>query len=252
MKDLGKRFLGILGIIFCFVMILSLIAPGDAFCRGNGGSVGGGGSKSYSPPPTRAYTPAAPKASMGKPGAWGSKTVAPAEKPKWGESQKPTPTAAAPKTALAGKRDSAVPAKAPSKVDKAFAEKAKMKGTSFKNRNDAVKDFRAKNEAKFVNKFDREPAIRPSYIPQTTTVGGSSYTVIYNPGFGGYGYYGPGGSWIAYNMWADAIMMNAMMHNHGYYYGQPVIVTYSVWHWLGGFLLVCIVVGLVILGARLL
>lgn len=54
--------------------------------------------------------------------------------------------------------------------------------------------------------------------------------MIYNSGFGGYGYYNALGAWIAYDVMTDAIMMSSLMHRHNYYY-PPV---YSTTHVEGG------------------
>jgi hypothetical protein len=45
--------------------------------------------------------------------------------------------------------------------------------------------------------YTREPAARPTYIPQTTYVGGRNYNIIFVPGFG-YGYRDPYGAYVPY------------------------------------------------------
>lgn len=113
-----------------------------------------------------------------------------------------------------------------SAADKAAYDKAKMSGKVFANKDQAIADFKAKNAATFTNKFDREPATRPEYIPTTTLVGGRSVTVFYNQSYGGYGYNDSAGRWMMYDAMADAAMMSVMMSNRGYYYGpQPVYTT---------------------------
>lgn len=103
------------------------------------------------------------------------------------------------------------------KADKALAAKAKKNGTSFKSKKEAQAAFKKKNATKYTSKYKTKPATRPSHIPQTTTVGGTSYNVTYNQGMGGYGYMGPSGAWIAYNAMADAAMMSMLMRQQGYY-----------------------------------
>ncbi|HEV7406259.1 MAG TPA: hypothetical protein VGO11_25145 [Chthoniobacteraceae bacterium] len=81
-----------------------------------------------------------------------------------------------------------------------------------------MKDFQQKHAAEYQSTFPTQPNTRPSYIPQTTSVGGNNYTVIYNQSYGGYGYY-MGGNWMAYNVLSDAIMMDSLMNRHNYAYG---------------------------------
>jgi len=100
-------------------------------------------------------------------------------------------------------------------------DKAKMNGTAFQSREQATSNFKQKYGSQYPNKFSSEPKSRPSYIPQTTNVGGRNYTVIYNQGMGGYGHYGLGGRWMMYDMMMDMAMVDMMMGNHGYYYGAP-------------------------------
>jgi hypothetical protein len=46
---------------------------------------------------------------------------------------------------------------------------------------------------------------------------------------GGYGYYGPGGGWMAYNVMRDVTMMSLLMNNHGYGYGPYDSRPHSSW-----------------------
>lgn len=108
-----------------------------------------------------------------------------------------------------------------STTDKVAYEKAVKSGTAFKTRDEAVKDFSAKHGAKYTSTFPKEPVTRPSYIPQTTTVGGRSYNINYNPQYGGYGYMNSLGTWMMFDALTDAATMTMLMNNHGYYTGSP-------------------------------
>jgi len=108
--------------------------------------------------------------------------------------------------------------KAPSKGDVALERKVIQSGTKFTTKDAAMSDFKSKYADKYPNKFSSEPANRPDYIPRTYSSGGNTYNVVYNSGFGGYGYYNSLGAWIAYDIMTDAIMMNSLMHRHSYYY----------------------------------
>ncbi len=212
-------------VVICVVLSMSLCLSGMGFAKGGGGSSGGfsSGSRSsggWGSGGSTKSTPAAPSKS------WGSGSGG-----KWG-SDVPTVTTP-PRTATDPKgkddkgsgmgvtgRDATKSTITKSPADKALYEKAKMSGTTFKTRDEAVKDFQTKNAAKYANKFSTEPKVRPDYIPGTTIVGGHSYTVIYNPGMGGYGYYN-GASWIMYDAMRDAAMMSMLMNQNHYYYGAP-------------------------------
>jgi hypothetical protein len=108
--------------------------------------------------------------------------------------------------------------KAPSKGDVALERKAIQSGTAYKTKDAAMSDFKSKYADKYPNKFTSEPSTRPDYIPRTYSDGGSTYNIVYNNGFGGYGYYNALGVWMTYNIMTDAIMMNSLMHRHNYYY----------------------------------
>lgn len=106
-----------------------------------------------------------------------------------------------------------------SRADRALYEKAKTNGTVFKNRADAGKSFASKHGSQYGSKYATKPATRPDHIPETTMVKGKPTPVSYNPSYGGYGYYGPGGKWIIYSAMADMAMMSMLMNRHHYYYG---------------------------------
>lgn len=115
-----------------------------------------------------------------------------------------------------------------------------MNGTAFTSRDQAVSNFQSKYGNQYSNHFTSQPATRPSWVPQSTSVGGHTYNITYNSGYGGYGYYGPGGSWVMYDLMRDAVMLDMMMSHQGYYYGaqpmapmahQPVAVVHHTSFW---------------------
>lgn len=97
-------------------------------------------------------------------------------------------------------------------------ETAKKNGTAFKSKSAATAAYKSKNAAKYTSKYAKQPATRPSHVPQTTMVGGSSVNINYNVGRGGYGYTNSLGAFIMYDMMSDAIMMNRMMARDNYHY----------------------------------
>lgn len=115
-----------------------------------------------------------------------------------------------------------------SKADKQLYQKAKAKGTTFKNRDAAKSDFQKNHGNKYQSKYTSKPTTRPKHIPKSTTVDGKNYNVNYNQQYGGYGYLGPGGGWMAYSVMRDAAMLSILMSSHSYYYGAAP-------HYGGGF-----------------
>ncbi len=170
---------------------------------GGGRSSWGGGSRSYSAPAP------APRSS-----GWGGSRSSGASG--WGSS---TPTRSS-STPRAGWGSSSTTQPRLSTADRNLYQRAKTNGTSFSNRTDAVSNFKSRYAGQYPTSFAREPSSRPSYIPQTTMVGGRNVTIIYNSGYGGYGYMNPlTNAWIMYDLWSDHVMMDRMMYNQGYYYG---------------------------------
>jgi hypothetical protein len=104
-----------------------------------------------------------------------------------------------------------------SAADRALADKAKASGTAFKSRDEATKSFQAKYATQYTSKYASEPSTRPTHIPSTYSTGGNTYNVVYNSGYGGYGYY-RGSSWYAYDTFTDAIILSSLMHHHNYYH----------------------------------
>ncbi len=143
-----------------------------------------------------------------------------------------------------------------SKADQKLYNKAKASGTAFKSKTAATKDFKAKHASKYTSKYATKPTTRPSHIPQTTKVGNTTYNVTYNQQYGGYGYLGPGGSWIMYDAMRDAAMLSVLMSNRGYYYDRPVSSGPVVVHdggwgffaWMGVFVIIVFVIAAVMIG----
>lgn len=208
------------------VMLGLLIAvPGDAFGRPRSSS-------SRSRPATRRATPAKSKAAKPRAATTkrGAKTGKASNKGSWGSGTK-----------KAGKS-------APrSKADKKAYAKAKANGTTFKDRKSAAADFKKKNAAKYGSTYGSKPATRPGHIPQTTMVGGTRTTIIYNQTHGGYGYMSPLGTWMMYNAMTDVAMTpyyNRQMASAGYYYGPaPGMGAFAIVGLvLGGIFVIVIVV----------
>lgn len=103
-------------------------------------------------------------------------------------------------------------------------------------------EFKAKEAAKYTVPKDREPSVRPTYIPQTTYVGGSSYNIVFQPGYG-YGYYSPAHIWMAY----DPVEAMAVASYSDY--ARPPVVYHSgwgFWNTLGALFLLIFVIALVV------
>lgn len=239
--------------VFVFaVFALSLCLSNDGLCRGGGssssssgghssssggfssGSSGGGRSSGgYSSPSSSGWGSGSSSKSSGgwgspstssppskSSGGWGSPSTSTPPSPKgWGASKsESTPSK---DIGASGRSGAKAPTKVQSAADKAMYDKAKMSGTAFKSREEATKAFQEKNAGKYAATFKEEPKTRPDYIPQSTTVGGSSYTVVFNPAYGGYGYMSPTG-WIMYDAMRDAAMISVLMGRNNYYYGPPL------------------------------
>jgi len=106
-----------------------------------------------------------------------------------------------------------------SKADRTLYKKAKANGTVFKSRADAKRSFQKKYGQKYSSSYAKEPTKRPDHIPRTTSVDGRKHNVEYNQRHGGYGYWGPGGGWVAYSVMRDMVMLNMLMGHRHYYYG---------------------------------
>ena len=108
-----------------------------------------------------------------------------------------------------------------SKADQALYRRAKTQGTVFSSRNAALNAFKRTNQSKFRNHFSSRPSSRPDYIPKYYKgPQGARFPLKYRPDLGGYGYYNPRlGRWSPYRVMGDALMVNLLMRNSGYYYG---------------------------------
>lgn len=217
-----------------FVLMLGLLiaVPGDAFAQRRGG-----GSRRSSPSrsrstskPRAAKSKARPKAAAPK---RGSKTGKASNKNKWGSSKK--------------KAGASKPKKKATKADQKAYDRAKAKGTVFKDRKSASADFKKKNAAKYTSTYASQPASRPGHIPASYASGGTTYNISYNQGYGGYGYMGVGGSWIMYNAMGDVAMAsyyNRQMTSAGYHYGPRPVVGMG-----GGMIVLMVFAGVVVVGA---
>lgn len=173
------------------IILAALVAiPTEAKSYGGGGrssSFGGGSSKSYSSGTNKST-------SNSSKSIWGGKSTAP---------QSST--------------------RVESNVSKAQYEKAVKSGKAFPSRTDAINDFKAKNASTYTSKYSVEPSTRPSHIPSTYRSGGTTYNITYDRNNGGYGYWSGGntgiGTFMLYDAMSDAVMMNTLMSNQGYYYG---------------------------------
>jgi len=115
-----------------------------------------------------------------------------------------------------------------SATDQKSFEKAKSSGTAYKSKGEATSAFKQKNASSYGSKYASQPTTRPSHIPQSTNVGGASYNVSYNSGYGGYGYMNTMGTWMMYDAMTDAIMLNTLMSSNNYYYDKtPTAVRHT-------------------------
>jgi hypothetical protein len=91
---------------------------------------------------------------------------------------------------------------------------------AFDNRDQAIARFKKDYSNTYTVKYVSEPTQRPEHIPASTSVGGRTVNIIYNRGYGGYGYMNPfTNAWIMYDVYSDTIMMDTLMrHHYGYYY----------------------------------
>ncbi len=238
-------------VVLVVIIAVALLAPGIALARGGGGGggrggggFGGGGRSSWGGGGSSSWG-GSRSTSGGSSGrsTWGGGST-------WGSGRSTSPSS----PSFGGGRSSATTARSSSATDRALYNQARTQGTAFSNRDSAASDFKSRYGSQYTSRFSREPSARPTYIPQSTMVGGRSVTVIYNGGFGGYGYYHPlTHAWIMYDMMADAAMMNMMMSNRGYYYGAPppvVYTSYFPWGFFFFFIFAFIVVAIIVSSIR--
>jgi hypothetical protein len=82
-----------------------------------------------------------------------------------------------------------------------------------------VRDFQQKHAKDYPSTFRSEPSQRPSHIPGQTAINGRNYPVQYDSNQGGYGSW-VGNRWMGYSVMSDAIMLNALMGQRNYAYGD--------------------------------
>ena len=112
------------------------------------------------------------------------------------------------------------------KTDPAAARRhqlAKEKGTHFKSKSEAQTAFKQKYADKYTSKYASEPSTRPTHIPRRYSYNGTQVNVTYNSAYGGYGHMGPSG-WIAYDAFADGVMLGTLMNSNHYAYGPAPVV----------------------------
>jgi len=214
-------------ISYLLALVLTVAFIGDVEARRGGG---GGFSRSSSSSSRSSWGSSSSKSSPSK-SSWGksstSKTTAnrSATKPV-NKTMHPAPKRTTTKKI--------VPKKPISATDKKRIASAKSSGKYYKDKKSATEAFKKQNAGKYQSKYTTKPATRPTHIPQTYSAGGRSYNVTFNSTHGGYGYMGPLGTWIMYDMYADEMMRQRMMRQSGYviesnYYDtrtvrQPVVV----------------------------
>jgi hypothetical protein len=193
------------------VLLLALVLPGEAFARG--GFRGGG----FRVAPSRSMS--LPRLSLPR-AAGRSAPLSP-----WGSATRPTTTRPAPLPRLS---PSSGLGRSSFSSQRSVYDSARRSGTLFSSRNEAQAAFKSRYQGQYGSTFRAEPASRPAWIPQTATVGGRSVGISWNPALGGYGYLDPIlGSWILYDVFTDALMVDNLMNHHNYYYGAPVYLSHG-------------------------
>jgi hypothetical protein len=229
------KFTKLFAAMMTVVLSISLLAS-DGFARGGrggGGSRGGGFSSSRS---SSSRSSSSRSSSSRSGGGFGSR--------KTGTTTRSGST----------KRSSAATKK--SAVDRRNYEKAKSSGKAFGTKKAAVSDLKAKAKSdpktkaalnkQYPTKYDKEPATRPSHIPQTH----QGNTVIYQNG--GYGYMGGGGTFqlLTTMMLLDTmsdVHMNTALRTQGYHVGAaPPVVVATGPSW--GTIILFILIGFVVVG----
>lgn len=231
--------------LLCLSLLLAL-GPQAAWARG--GFRGGGfrASPSFRPSSSfRSFTPSR---------GWATRPST-TLRPKvlsWGSSTRPLTTAPATTSRLgSGSAAGLGLGRSTLSSQRSVYDTARRSGTLFSTKTEAQSAFASRYKSQYGSTFQAEPTVRPTWIPQSTTVGGQGANVVYNAGLGGYGYFHPSlGTWILYDAMSDAIMMDSLMNRHNYYYGAPVYMSHGQsWINFALFLLVAMVVLVAILRA---
>lgn len=137
--------------------------------------------------------------------------------------KKETNTQPSATTPNASKSVAATPSKttpkadAPSKVSKEVVKRnaasTKKYGKGEQGRQNAIADYRKEQASKVTQRWDSEPSIRPSYVPNTISRNGSNVNVVFSNG--GYGYY-VGSAWTPLDYAMYMAVTDDMLYHHGY------------------------------------
>jgi hypothetical protein len=136
---------------------------------------------------------------------------------------------------------------AASKAKEAETRKTPIPQTEYVSR------FKQENAQKYVNHFPTEPPVKPAYIPpvyvdNTTS---RSYNIIYDHGYGGYGYRNTYGIFMPYDP-LEHVALDSYNSYHTLTQPQHVVVSHrsSGWSYLGwfflGFIIMVIVTTLIL------
>ncbi len=136
-----------------------------------------------------------------------------------------------------------------SDVDAAASQKLAISGGSKTTKQQAQESYKQK----YSSTFEKEPVTRPNYIPNETRVGNTTYHVVYDNRYHGYGYYDSFGRWMLYDAMADAAMASVIMSqpqrtvyvNPG---GQTVVTTSHLGYGMGIFVFFIVLGILVVIG----
>lgn len=226
------------------VMLLSfamLFSSVPAFSKGSSSSSGrsssssssrssGGGFSSSSKPSGGGFSSSSrPSATApSKPSAPSNGGFSSSSKPGVTQPSKPNTVTPTPGFSSSSKPGSVAPATSPSSSVANRVNNASALAPA-KSKEAFTAEFKQQNAAKYQTKFTTQPAARPSYIPQTTVVGGASYPIVFNPTLGTYGYYGGfADTFVAYDPFpvlaASAYSSYANSH-------RPVVVHSSTSGW---------------------
>lgn len=152
---------------------------------------------------------------------WGSsaRRSTPSRTTNWGSSSR---SSSSPNTGLSTSGSRTRTQTSPrSAADQKLYDKAKASGTAYSSKSAASKAFKSKYSSQYTARYDSKPATRPDHIPRSTSIGGKTFNVNYDPQHGGYGYVGPRGSWIMYDAMTDAAMLSILMSRNNHYYDRP-------------------------------
>ncbi len=191
------------------LIVVLALGVSDLFCADAYARRGGGSSSSSS------------RSSSSRSSSWGSSSrqSTPSRTSNWGSSSR---SSSSPNQGLStfGSR-SQTQKSGRSAADQRLYDKAKAAGNAYPSKSAATEALKSKHSSQYTSRYASKPATRPDHIPTSTSLGGKTYPINYNPRYGGYGYMGPGGSWIMYDAMADAVMLDILMSRNNYYYDRP-------------------------------